>query len=230
MGVFERMTLCNMAAEAGAKNAIAPPNQAILQYLQERTSLPFETIAPDRDAAYIKVLEYDVTKIEPQVAKPNSPDNVDSIDRVAGVKLDRAYIGSCTGGKLNDFMAAAKILSGKKVAIDTFAVPASREVIEGMNETKIRGDSIYSILVNAGVRLSLEPGCAACCGGLADTFGRINAPQTVVSTTNRNFPGRMGHKQAQIYLASPYTVAASAVTGHLVNPRDYLSTTEYFQF
>ncbi|PSB02094.1 3-isopropylmalate dehydratase large subunit [Merismopedia glauca] len=223
MEVAERMTLCNMAAEAGAKNAIMVPNTATIQYLQQRTSVPFEVFTPDRDACYIKTLEYDVTGIEPLVACPHSPDNVASIDAVAGVKLERAYIGSCTGGKLTDFVAAARILLNKTVAIETLAVPASQAVVEEMMTTEINGHSVDEILVNAGVQLSLTPGCAACCGGLADTFGRVNQPQTVISTTNRNFPGRMGHKQAEIYLASPYTVAGSAVAGHLVNPKDYLT-------
>ncbi len=222
MNIEERMTLCNMVAEAGAKCGNMVPNIETLKYLQERSSMPFEVFMPDEGAKYIQELEYDVTDFEPLVAKPNSPDNVDSIDNVARVKLDRAYIGSCTGGKLFDLIASAKVLFGKKVAIDTFCIPASQKVIDGIISTKIDGYSVYEILVNAGVQISLDSGCAACCGGAIDTFGRIHEPLTVVSTTNRNFPGRMGHKEAQIYLASPYTVAASAVAGYLVNARDYL--------
>ena len=222
MSVEERMTLCNMVIECGAKNGIMIPNNATLKYLDERNSISFEVFTPDEDAEYTKVLKYDVTHMQPLVAKPHSPDNVEVVDQVKGKSLDRAYIGSCTGGKLTDFVAAAQVLDGRKVAIDTFAVPATKEVLNEIIMTKIGDKSVYEILVNAGVHLSTEPGCAACCGGPADTFGRVNEPQDTISTTNRNFTGRMGNKQARIYLASPYTVAASSVAGCIANPKDYL--------
>ena len=223
MSVEERMTLCNMVIECGAKNGIMSPNNATLKYLEKRNSLSFEIFTPDENAEYIKILEYDVTNMKPLVAKPHSPDNVDSTDNVQGTPLDRAYIGSCTGGKLTDFVAAAKVLDGKEVSISTFAVPATREVLDEIIMTKLGHKSIYEILLNSGVNISTETSCAACCGGPADTFGRVNEPQATISTTNRNFPGRMGNKNAEIYLASPYTVAASAVAGHIVNPKDYLN-------
>lgn len=223
MTVEERMTLCNMVIECGAKNGIMVPNDSTFKYLEQRNSISFEVFTPDKDAEYAKVLEYDVTNMKPLVAKPHSPDNVAVIDEAQGISLDRAYIGSCTGGKLTDFMAAAKVLDGKKVSINTFAVPATREVLDEIITTKIGYKSVYEILVKSGVNVSAETSCAACCGGPADTFGRVNEPKATISTTNRNFPGRMGNKKAHIYLASPYTVAASAVAGHIVDPKDYLN-------
>ncbi|NPT35377.1 3-isopropylmalate dehydratase large subunit [Paraburkholderia xenovorans] len=222
LSVEERMTLCNMVVECGAKNGIMVPNQATLDYLATRNEVPFEVLTPDADADYVRVLDVDVSKMQPLVAKPHSPDNVDGIDRVADTRITQAYIGSCTGGKLEDFVAAAKILKGRKVSVPTFAVPATKEVFHGIVTTQVDGVSVYSIFTDAGVALSSEPSCAACCGGPADTFGRVNEPISVASTTNRNFVGRMGNKRASIYLGSPYTVAAAAVAGRLVNPNVYL--------
>ncbi|GAA4329271.1 aconitase/3-isopropylmalate dehydratase large subunit family protein [Pigmentiphaga soli] len=221
MTVEERMTLCNMVVECGAKNGIMAPNAATLDYLRARTDVGFDALEPDRGAAYARVLEIDVGALRPRVARPHAPDNVEDADRLGDVRLDRAYIGSCTGGKLEDFVAAARVLRGRQVAVPTFAVPATKEVLHGVITTRIDGESVYEILTGAGVSLSSEPSCAACCGGPADTFGRVDAPQAVISTTNRNFVGRMGHKQARIYLASPYTVAASAIAGRIADARPY---------
>lgn len=218
LSVEERMTLCNMVVECGAKNGIMAPNQATLDYLSTRTAVPFTVVEADADATYSRTVNIDVSGMQPLVAKPHSPDNVVSIDRLAGVAISQAYIGSCTGGKLEDFVAAAKILQGRKVAVPTFAVPATKAVFHQLILTKISGQSVYEILTGAGVNLSSESGCAACCGGPVDTFGRINQPISVISTTNRNFVGRMGHKHANIYLASPYAVAAAAVQGAIINP------------
>src|SRR5262249_47386707 len=134
-------------------------------------------------------------------------------------KLDRAYIGSCTGGKLTDFRAAAKIMNGKTVRIDTFVVPATTEIARGLKSEKIGNKSLEQIFLDARAKLG-DPSCAACLGGAADTFGRLNAPLSCISTTNRNFPGRMGHREAKVYLASPLTVAASALKGEIADPRD----------
>lgn len=218
MSVEERMTICNMVVECGAKNGIMVPNQATLDYLATRTDIPFSVVKPDADACYSQVLDIDVTHMQPLVAKPHSPDKVVAIDTLKNVAISQAYIGSCTGGKLADFIAAARIMKGRKVVIPTFAVPATKEVFHGLISTDIDGQSVYHILCDAGVKLSSESGCAACCGGPADTFGRVNQPISVISTTNRNFVGRMGHKRANIYLASPYAVAAAAVTGAIVHP------------
>jgi len=160
-------------------------------------------------------------KLEPMVARPHSPDNKATISEVAATPLNRAYIGSCTGGKFSDFYAAAKILQNRSVNIDTFIVPATTEVERQIKEIKINGRSLWQIFEDAGTQIG-NPSCAACLGGPSDTFGRLNSDEVCISTTNRNFPGRMGSKSAQVYLASPYTVAASAITGKITDPREYL--------
>ena len=137
-----------------------------------------------------------------------------------GAAADRAYIGSCTGGKLTDFRAAAAIMNGKTVRIDTFVVPATTEVARGLKTEKIGGKTLEEIFLAAGAKLGLDASCAACLGGPSDTFGRLNTPLSCISTTNRNFPGRMGHKEARVFLASPMTVAASSLKGEIADPRD----------
>jgi 3-isopropylmalate/(R)-2-methylmalate dehydratase large subunit len=139
------------------------------------------------------------------------------------IQLDRAYIGSCTGGKTSDFLAFAEILKGRRVKIDTFGVPATPDVVEELQTTKFGDQTVWSILESAGVQMTENASCAACLGGPVDTFGRMNKPMSCISATNRNFPGRMGHKESKVYLASPYTVAASALTGHITDPREFLS-------
>jgi 3-isopropylmalate/(R)-2-methylmalate dehydratase large subunit len=155
------------------------------------------------------------------VAKPHSPDNKAVVGEVCGTKLDRAYIGSCTGGKLTDFRAAAGVLKGRTVKIDTFIVPATSEVAQGLKTERLDGQTLEDVFLSAGAKIG-PPSCAACLGGPGDTFGRLNTPMSCISTTNRNYPGRMGHKEARVYLASPLTVAASAVKGEIADPRDYL--------
>ncbi|MFK3661301.1 aconitase/3-isopropylmalate dehydratase large subunit family protein [Scandinavium sp. NPDC088450] len=223
LSVEERMTMCNMVVECGAKNGIMVPNQATLDYLNARTRVPFEVVTPDDNAAYIRTITIDVSALTSVVARPHSPDNVTPIDHLENIAISQAYIGSCTGGKTADFIAAAQILYQRKVSIPTYAVPATKEVFHNLITTQVNGSSVYEILTQAGVTLSSEPGCAACCGGPADTFGRVREPISVISTTNRNFVGRMGHKGAMIYLASPYAVAAAAVSGFITNPERYLT-------
>lgn len=222
MSVEERMTICNMVVECGAKNGIMVPNEATLAYVRQRTDIPFEVMQPDADAEYTRRITIDVTGMDSVVAKPHSPDNIADAGTLRDVSVDRAYIGSCTGGKLEDFIAAARILTGNKVKIPTYAVPATKDVLNGIIRTRIGAQSVYEIFQDAGVHVSSETSCAACCGGPADTFGRVNEPQRVISTTNRNFVGRMGNKRAEIFLASPYTVAASAVHGRVVSAREFI--------
>jgi 3-isopropylmalate/(R)-2-methylmalate dehydratase large subunit len=138
------------------------------------------------------------------------------------MKLDRAYIGSCTGGKTSDFEAFASVLRGREVTIDTFGVPATPQIVRDLKTAPAGEQSTWEILENAGVQMTENAGCAACLGGPSDTFGRLNEPLVCISATNRNFPGRMGHPDGRILLASPYTVAASALAGHVADPRDYL--------
>jgi 3-isopropylmalate/(R)-2-methylmalate dehydratase large subunit len=223
LNIEERMTLCNMVIEAGGKNGIIAPDQVTLDYVNRRNVArkPYTAVYTDPGARFCFEKVYDVTKLEPLVARPHSPDNKASVSQVKGTKLDRAYIGSCTGGKLTDFRAAAALLKGKEVKIDTFVVPATTEVARGLETETIDGKSLKDIFLAAGAKIG-EPSCAACLGGPADTFGRLNAPISCISTTNRNFPGRMGHKEARVYLASPLTVAASALTGAIADCRDLL--------
>ena len=217
----ERMTLCNMAIEGGGKNAVIEADDVTLEYVKQRTDKPYTIHRSDPDANYFFKKTYNADTMEPVVAKPHSPDNKAKVSECTDVKLDRAYIGSCTGGKLTDFQAAAKLLKGKKVSIDTFIVPATTEVEQDLYREKINGESLMDIFKNAGASIG-EPSCAACLGGPKDTFGRTHGTEVVVSTTNRNFPGRMGSKQSAVYLASPYTVAASALTGRITDPREFL--------
>lgn len=224
LNIEERMTLCNMAIEAGGKNGIIAPDQVTLDYVnaRNRSGKSYNVVKSDAGAGWIFEKVYDVTKLQPVVAKPHSPDNRAYVGEVKGTKLDRAYIGSCTGGKMTDFRAAAKVMYGKSVKIDTFVVPATSEIAKALKTEKVNGKTLEEVFLSAGAKIG-EPSCAACLGGPSDTFGRLNEPMSCISTTNRNYPGRMGHKQAQVYLASPLTVAASAVTGTITDPRDALA-------
>lgn len=221
LSMEERMTVCNMAIEAGGKNAVIAADETTFQYVKQRTSKPYTVYHADKDAKYCYKKTYDASAMESVVAKPHSPDNKALAKECSTVKLNRSYIGSCTGGKITDFVAAAQLLKGKKVRIDTFIVPATREVEQDLHKQKINGESLMDIFINAGAKIG-EPSCAACLGGPKDTFGRTHDTEVVISTTNRNFPGRMGSKQSQVYLASPYTAAASALTGHITDPREFL--------
>ena len=223
LSMEERMTLCNMVIEAGGKNGVIAPDQVTEDFVRSKTQKPFEPVYNDSDAKYYTVKVYKTNDLEPVVAKPHSPDNRALVREVAGTPMDRAYIGSCTGGKLTDFRAAARIIKGHQVKIDTFIVPATTEVMKGLATEKVEGETLLSIFQKAGARIAEGASCAACLGGPSDTFGRLNKSEVCISTTNRNFPGRMGSKTAQVYLASPYTVAASAVAGRLTDPREFLA-------
>ena len=230
LSLEDRMTLTNMAIEAGGKNGICDVDEKTQRYVRARSNRPdWEVFTDDADAEFCATYEWDLSKIEPLVAKPHSPDNKDTARNCRDVKVDRVYIGSCTGGKITDMIFAAAILNGRKVKVPTFVVPGSTEVHADMLRLNVRGEaksagekSIMDVLADAGCTIG-PSGCAACLGGPADTFGRLNEPITCISTTNRNFPGRMGHKDAGVYLASPLTAAASALTGRITDPRDYIT-------
>lgn len=221
LSMEERMTLCNMVIEAGGKNGVIKADKKTIDFVTERTDRPYKIYDNDADAAFYSQHVYEAEKLEPMVAKPHSPDNKAAAHQLKNTLLNRAYIGSCTGGKIEDFIAAAQIIKGKEVRIDTFAVPATTQVEQLMKSIRLNGSSVWETLENAGVRMG-PPSCAACLGGPVDTFGRTHDTEVVISTTNRNFPGRMGSKQSQVYLASPYTVAASALTGKITDPRDVM--------
>jgi len=219
-----RMTLTNMVIEAGGKNGVIEPDKTTFDYVNARTNHPYEAQYNDPDAKYHSVRVYNMKDMQPMVAKPHSPDNKATVSEVKGTHLTRAYIGSCTGGKLSDFVAAAQILKGNTVGVDTYIVPATTLIRNQLKTELVDGKSLWSIFEDAGCKIG-EASCAACLGGPADTFGRLNGEEICISTTNRNFPGRMGSKKSQVYLASPYTVAASALTGKIADPRDYIGAT-----
>jgi len=226
----DRMTLTNMAIEAGGKNGVCDVDEKTLSYVRARSTRPdCEVVTEDQGAEYCYEAEWDLALMEPLVAKPHSPDNKDTVRNCSDVKIDRAYVGSCTGGKITDMIFVAAVLNGQKVKVPTFVVPGSTEVHADMLRLNVAGEprkpgekSIYEVLQDAGCQLAASS-CAACLGGPKDTFGRLNEPITCISTTNRNFPGRMGHKDAGVYLASPLTVAASALTGVITDPREFVA-------
>ena len=220
LNMDERMTMCNMAVEAGAKNGIIEPDDITLDYVRRRTDKPFKPVRGDKTARVADTMEIDVAGLEPTVAAPHSPGNRATARELAGTPIDRVYIGSCTGGKTTDFIAAAMVLSGRSVRLETFIVPATTDVDADLDRREIDGKSLRRIFEDAGCRIG-PASCAACLGGPEDTFGRANAPISVASTTNRNFPGRMGHKDSRVYLVSPLTAAATAVAGKLADPREY---------
>jgi len=225
LNMDERMTVTNMAVEAGAKNGIIAPDAVTEAYVRARTDKAFDPVVSDADAAYADVMEFDTSALEPTVACPHSPGIRATAAEKSDVAVDRVYIGSCTGGKITDFIAAARVLVGTTVKCETFIVPATTGVDAELDVATLDGKTLREIFAAAGCNIG-PAGCAACLGGPDDTFGRANDPLTVVSTTNRNFPGRMGHLDAQIYLASPLTAAASALTAHVTDPREFIDFDE----
>jgi 3-isopropylmalate/(R)-2-methylmalate dehydratase large subunit len=212
MSIAGRMVLTNMAAEMGAKNAVVESDSRTREWLRGRVQGGYAEIRADSDARYERVLEYDVTHLVPQVARPHTVDNVVPVTEVVGTRIDQALIGTCTNGRLEDLAAAAAILSGKRIAshVRLLVLPASREVL-----LAAVGQGIIADLVAAGATL-LNPGCGPCLGAHQ---GCMAPGEVTISTANRNFKGRMGSKEAFTYLASPATVAASALTGVITDPR-----------
>ncbi|WP_003543241.1 3-isopropylmalate dehydratase large subunit [Desulfotomaculum nigrificans] len=210
-----RFTVANMAIEMGAKAGLMEADEKTFQWLKRYTDREFTPVSSDADANYHQVLEFDVSKLEPQVAKPHRVDNVAPISRVLGAPIQQAFIGTCTNGRLEDLRLAASILEGKKVHPDVrfIVAPASRRVyLDAMAE------GVIQKLVEAGAAV-VTPGCGPCVG----THNGVPADgETVLSTANRNFKGRMGNSNAEIYLASPATVAASALTGVITDPREFV--------
>ena len=218
LNVAGRMVICNMAVEMGAKTAYMQPNQDVLDYVSKRAVRPFEVQDTDPGFAYGESHVFDVSGMEPQLACPHSVDNVDTLAHVTAnreIKLSQGYIGSCTGGREEDIAVAARIVKGRHIPPYSrlVVVPASSEVMLSCMEKGYIQD-----LMNAGATIT-TPGCGACLGAHE---GIIAPGETCISSTNRNFPGRMGSNQASIYLASPATVAASIINGRITDPRDYL--------
>ncbi|MBN2790863.1 MAG: 3-isopropylmalate dehydratase large subunit [Candidatus Delongbacteria bacterium] len=214
--VSERMTIANMAIEMGGKCAFFPVDDVLKNHLLANNISEWEAFEGDIDAEYESILNYDLSKIKPQVAFPHAVDNTKDIDAFEGpVKLNQGLIGTCTNGRLDDLQIAASILKGKKIHPDMrlLVLPASRSIY--MDAMK---DGTLEILIEAGATI-LPPGCGPCLGA----HQGVMAPgERTISTANRNFKGRMGSKEAEIYLASPATVAASAITGMISDPREVL--------
>jgi 3-isopropylmalate/(R)-2-methylmalate dehydratase large subunit len=216
MSIAGRMTLCNMTVEMGAKNGIVEPDETTRKFLQGRTTKmlpPFESLISEPDAAYEEIVDIDVTDLTPQIAYPSSVDNVKPASEMNNVQIEQAFIGSCTNGRIEDLRLAAEIMKGKQVkdGVRTLVIPASQEVyMQALNE------GLIEVFTNAGA-LVCGSTCGPCLGG---HIGLLAPGETCVSTSNRNFIGRMGSKEANVYLASPATVAASALTGKITNPQD----------
>lgn len=211
MTIDSRMVLSNMAVEMGAKAGMIEPDQKTLGYVNARTEKPFMPVKSDTNATYERVVHVDVSDLEPQVAVPHSVDNVKPISEVDDVKIDQAFIGSCTNGRLEDLRAAAQILVKRKIAqgVRLIVIPASQEIyLNAMNEGLIK------LFMDAGATVG-NPNCGPCLGG---HMGILAEGEVCISTSNRNFIGRMGSSKSFVYLASPTTVAASAITGKITDP------------
>ena len=215
LSVESRMTICNMAIEAGGKSGIINPDQKTTDYVKARTDEPFEIYQSDPDAEYCQIIEIDVSNLEPLVAFPHLPSNGQPVSQIPDIPVDQAYLGSCTNGRIEDLRVAAEILKGKKVARNTrmIVVPATTEIWKQANR-----EGLLDIFMNAGATVS-TPTCGACLGG---HMGILAAGERCISSTNRNFVGRMGSPKSEVYLGSPATVAASAVEGKIADPRKYL--------
>ena len=215
LSVEARMTLCNMAIEAGGKSGIINPDQKTLDYVKARTDEEFEVFKSDPDCEYSDIVEIDVAGLEPVVAVPSLPSNGKPAGTLENIKIDQAYLGSCTNGRIEDLRIAAEILENKKIAKDTrmIVVPATTEIWKTANK-----EGLLDIFMNAGATVS-TPTCGACLGG---HMGILAAGEKCISSTNRNFVGRMGSPDSEVYLGSPATVAASAITGRITDPREYL--------
>lgn len=211
LNVAGRMVICNMAVEMGAKTAYMQPNKDVLDYVSERAVRPFEIQYTDDDFVYSESYKFDISDLTPQVAVPSSVDNVFPIDEVEKVKVDQCFVGTCTGGRIEDIKTAANILRGKHIAGDVrlIVIPASTEVMKECIDEGYLQD-----LIDAGATIS-TPGCGPC---LSAHEGVLAPDEVCVTASNRNFPGRMGSNKSRVYLASPATVAASALTGYLTNP------------
>lgn len=206
-----RFTICNMAIEAGAKNGIIEPDEITKQYLANRSIRSPKFYSSDKDAEYERVIIYNTEEIEPVVAFPHLPENTKPVSKAGDVKIDQAVIGSCTNGRLSDIQAAAEVLKGHKVHKDVRLIvfPATQQIyLEALRAGYIE------TIIEAGGAVS-TPTCGPCLGGHA---GILAAGERAISTTNRNFVGRMGHVDSEVYLASPYVAAASAIAGRIVSP------------
>lgn len=213
MDISGRMTLCNMAVEMGAKTAIVEPDEKTIQYVRDRTRKPFEVVRSDPGAHYERVSHMDVSRLGPRIACPPSVDNVKPVEDVGEVEVDQALLGSCTNGRLEDLRLAARILMKRRIhrGVRMLVIPASR----GVYEAALR-DGLVEIFVRSGA-IVCNPTCGPCFGG---HMGLLAEDEVCISSSNRNFLGRMGSSKGHVYLASPATVAASAIAGKITDPRE----------
>lgn len=219
LDISQRLTIANMAIEGGGKAGIISPDEKTIEYIDKRAKKPYAIYHSDKDANYSDVFEWDASKLEPMVAWPYLPSNVHSVYESTHINIDQAFIGSCTNGRIEDLRIAAKILKGKKVHPYTrcIVIPASKNVyIEAMHE------GLIDIFIEAGCVVSTST-CGPCLGG---HMGILAKGERCISTSNRNFPGRMGHPQSETYLANPAVVAASAVMGRIAHPEEVVSISE----
>ncbi len=215
LSIDGRMTLANMSIEAGAKDGLIPTDQKTIDYLKERTSDRLYPLKSDADAEYDEVVQSEISSLDPQVAKPPSPANSVSVREVEGIEVDEAFIGTCTNGRLEDLTITAKILKGRTARSRLVVIPASVEAYMDA----LRG-GLLSIIHEAGGIVEY-PTCGPCIGG---QLGVIGDNEVAIATMNRNFTGRMGSSTARVYLASPATVAASAINGSITDPREFLNS------
>ena len=213
LSIDDRFTICNMAIEAGAKNGIFPADEVALDYMKGRFKRKPQIYLPDGDADYERVIDIDLSQLKPTVAFPHLPENTKTPEQWGDIKIDQVVIGSCTNGHISDLRAAAEILKGRKTAdgVRTIIIPATNEIyLQAVRE------GLVEIFIEAGAVVS-TPTCGPCLGGY---MGILAENERSVSTTNRNFVGRMGHATSEVYLASPYVAAASAVAGKLTHPEE----------
>jgi homoaconitate hydratase family protein len=213
MSIDGRLTVCNMVVEAGAKAGIVPPDNKTLTYVRARTKKPFKPLKSDKDEAYEEQLEYDVSKLAAQVACPSSVDNVKRASELSNVKVDQVFIGSCTNGRIEDLRLAASILKGKNLHRDVRMIvsPSSQQVY-----SQCLKEGLFQIFMEAGAIVT-NATCGPCLGG---HMGLLAAGEVCISTSNRNFIGRMGSPQSYVYLANPATAAASGIAGYIIEPNE----------
>ncbi|KXG44038.1 3-isopropylmalate dehydratase large subunit [Tepidibacillus infernus] len=219
LSMDNRFTMSNMAIEAGAKVGLIEPDEVTLHYVRDRAKRPFKLFYSDVDAKYIEEYDFDVSKIEPTIAFPHLPENTHPISEVGEIWVDQVVIGSCTNGRLEDLRAAAQVLKGQKVNpnVRLIVFPGSQNIyLQAMKE------GLIEIFITAGAAVS-TPTCGPCLGG---HMGILAKGERAISTTNRNFVGRMGHPESEVYLASPYVAAASAVKGRIASPEEVIKPGE----
>lgn len=211
-----RLTMANMAIEAGGKCGYVQPDEITFKYLEGRVNQPYQAVYSDRDASYEETYKFDVSELEPQIAFPPSPDNVRPVSEASGIELQQVVIGSCTNGRIDDLREAAAVIKGKKVhpGVRLLVIPATQQIYR-----QALDEGLLAAFVDAEAAVS-TPTCGPCLGG---HMGILASGEKALATTNRNFVGRMGHPESEVYLSGPAVAAASAVAGRIVHPEEVVS-------